>query len=203
MSRAEFARHAGITPGAVTKACKKSLAPATIGKRIDANHPAAIAYIENRTGNTTTVNGWTAHNEAKKLEALEALKNESFADMTLREVVKKFGTDPAFSDWLKAIKLIEDINSKRIANAEKQGELVSKKLIQVGVIDVFNVAHLKLIKDGTKTIASRVVTMSGAGSSVEECEHFVSDQISSFIKMMKTESLKVLHDVRPRIPRAD
>ena len=106
VSRAEFARRAGVAPSTVTKACKKALAPATSGRRIDVNHPAAIAFINKRTGNTTTVNGWTAHNEAKKLAALETLKNDSLADMTLREMVSKYGTDTAFSDWLKSVRII-------------------------------------------------------------------------------------------------
>ena len=195
VSRSEFSRRAGITPGAVTKACKKMLAPATVGKRIDANHPAAIAYINNRTGNTTTVNGWTAHNEAKKLAALEALKNEPFADMTLKQVVKKYGTEAAFSDWLKAIKLIEDIKEKRLKNTETIHELVNRDLIRTGVVESFDMVSDKLLTDGAKIIASNVTMMSSAGRSLEDCEYFVADQISNYIKMMKAESLNRLQNV--------
>ena len=195
ITRAEFARRAGRSPGAVTKACKKMLAPATVGKRIDVNHPAAIAYIKNCTGNTTTVNGWAAHNEAKKLAALDALKNEPFADMTLKQVVKKYGTEAAFSDWLKAIKLIEDISEKRLKNAETISGLVNVQLVKNGVVKPFDMMCDKLLTDGAKTIARRVTSMHGAGHSVEDCEHFVADQISTFIKRMKAESLKVLRNV--------
>lgn len=52
--------------------------------------------------------------------------------------------------------------------------------------------HKKLITDGAKTIANRVVTMNNSGCSVVECEELVADQISSFIKMMKVESLRLL-----------
>ena len=79
--------------------------------------------------------------------------------------------------------------------SETINELVSKKLIQVGVIDVFNAAHLKLMKDSAKSIASRVVTMNDTGCPLEECEHFVADQISSYIKLMKAESLRELTSV--------
>jgi len=195
VTRSEFARKAGRSPGAVTKAAKKSLAPATVGKRIDAGHPAALEYIKKCTGDTITVNGWRAHNEAKKLAALEALKNESFGDMTLKQVVKKYGTEPAFSDWLKAIKLIEDIKEKRLKNVTVQDELVSKKLVQIGVIDIFNTSHIKLINDGAKSIAAGAVSKHVSGAELVDIEHFVADQISSFIKMMKSESLKRLQNV--------
>lgn len=195
VSRAEFARRASVAASTVTKACKKALAPATSGRRIDVNHPAAIAFINKRTGNMTTVNGWTARNDAKKMAALEALKNENFADMTLHELVDKYGTETAFLDWVKAVKAIEDINEKRLKNALTMGELVSVQLVNTGVVKPFDMMCDKLLIDGAKTIASRVTTMSGAGRSVEDCEHFVTDQISTYIKRMKASSLTVLRNV--------
>lgn len=194
VSRSEFARRAGISPGAVTKACKKNLAPATVGKRIDFNHPAAVSYINNRAGSVTT-NGWTAHNEAKKQAALEKLQGENYADMTLREVIKKYGTDPAFSDWLKCIKLIEDINEKRLKNECTINEMVSRQLIKAGIVAPFEAVSNKLLTDGAKTMASRVTMMVDGGRSVAECEAAIVDQLSSFIKMMKSESLKRLQNV--------
>lgn len=44
-SRSEFARIAGVSPAAITKACKGPLAPACIGKRIDLDHAAVRAYL--------------------------------------------------------------------------------------------------------------------------------------------------------------
>ena len=195
ISRAEFSRRAGIAPSTTTKACKKALAPATSGRKIDINPPAAIAYLNKRTGNTTTVNGWTARNEVKKLAALETLKNESLADMTLHELVAKYGTDTAFSDWLKSVRIIEDINEKRLKNTQTIGELVNVQLVKNGVVKPFDMMCDKLLTDGAKTTASRVTTMSGAGRSVEDCEVFVADQVSSFIKLFKAESLGGLTSV--------
>jgi hypothetical protein len=44
-SRSEFARLAGVSPMAITKACRKALAPACERDRIRGNHPAAAAYL--------------------------------------------------------------------------------------------------------------------------------------------------------------
>ena len=97
------------------------------------------------------------------------------------------------SDWLKAVKLIEDINEKRLKNTQTISELVNVQLIKAAVFEPFEMMCNKLLTDGAKSIASSVTTMSSSGRSFEDCEHFVADQISSFIKMMKTESLRVLH----------
>lgn len=195
VSRSEFARMVGVSPGAVTKACKKALAPATVGKRIDCDHPAAIKYLQRRDGTTTTVNGWSARNEAEKKKALEALKNESFAHMTLREIIAKFGTDTGFGDWLRAVKLIEDINEKRLKNEHTMGELVSRQLVKNHLITPFDTALNKLLTDGTKTIARRVISMSEAGRPLDECEKLIADQISSQIKRMKSETVRRLKNV--------
>lgn len=105
--------------------CNRKLKPATVGKRIDAAHPVAVAYLdEHAEKKKHKLIGNAVKNEAKKLSAIEKLKDESYADMSLRDVVEKYGTDPAFSDWLRATKLIEDINEKRIKNTTSEGELV-------------------------------------------------------------------------------
>jgi len=45
VSRARFAKLAGVSRAAVTKACRKSLSPACDGVQVDAAHPAAVCYL--------------------------------------------------------------------------------------------------------------------------------------------------------------
>lgn len=264
-SRAKFARRAGVSAAAVTKACNSILKPAIDGKYIDAAHPVAVAYLKRDTDVTTKMSATgidqlydeavahcrkigrfsisaiqrefkVGYQRAKRMVdmmdvaglkieaptpakvktappppppkkkkphggsvAKEAKKNadpetmifqvpediQVYADMTLRELVRQFGTDTRFVDWLRAVKSIEDINAKRITNAEKQGELISRKLVQVGVIDVFNAAHLKLLKDGAKSITAGVISKHLSGGGTADIEHYVSDVLGSFIKPIK------------------
>ncbi len=185
------------------KACQENdrYTATNIKKNINVGYNRAkriLATIQAAGADKTVVikRGWAARTETKKKKALEQLQgDESLADMTLREVVKTYGTDIAFFDWLKATKLIAEIEEKRLKNTATRDEFVSRKLIEVGVINPFDMMCDKLLTDGAKTIASRVTTMSGAGRSVEDCEHFVAEQISTYIKRMKAESLKVLRNV--------
>jgi len=114
--------------------------------------------------------------------------------MTLRELIQRFGTDGAFVDWLKATKAIEDINEKRLKNAVTRGELVNIKLVKLGVIEHFETMFNKLLTDGAKTIARRITSMHGAGRSVEDCEAFAADQVSSFIKPAKAKIARALRN---------
>ena len=92
-------------------------------------------------------------------------------------------------------KTIEEINEKRLKNAATQNELVSRHLIKVGVIEPIETAHIKLLTDGSKTIARRSLAMAGAGRSVEDIERFVSNQITSFIKPIKAKVTRTLKNV--------
>lgn len=47
-TRSDFARRAGVSPAAITKACKGILKPACIGTRLDLDHPASIAYLKSK-----------------------------------------------------------------------------------------------------------------------------------------------------------
>lgn len=273
ISRSELARRAGVAPSSVTKACNQHLKHCCHGKRVDADHPDVIAYIERRERATRepelqgidplyedavellrgskrpTANalrrplnigaerakslyalieasgvlatpapepdpepapvtkpapakprGWTAKKENQKREAAKQDDTiyavpediQAFADMTLRELVEKFGTDVRFVDWLKATKAIEDINEKRLKNAETKGELVSRQLVRHGILDPIESAHVKLLTDGSKTIARRAAAMSGSGRDVEDIEKFVADQITSFLRPMKAKIQRTL-----------
>jgi hypothetical protein len=46
ISRAEMARTAGVSKQAISKACKKELAPACQGDRVDLDHPAVAVYLK-------------------------------------------------------------------------------------------------------------------------------------------------------------
>ncbi len=48
MKRIDFAALAGVHRGTVTKDCRTRLSAAAIGKRIDAAHPCAIAYVQEK-----------------------------------------------------------------------------------------------------------------------------------------------------------
>jgi len=45
IGHSELARRAKVTAAAITKACRKQLAAAMVDGRIDAEHPAVVAYI--------------------------------------------------------------------------------------------------------------------------------------------------------------
>jgi hypothetical protein len=229
ITKANFAKLAGVTPVAITYATKPSrpLYKATVGEgrkmRIDPNHPAAVAYLNDFTQKkpavTVSVNGGDgmpydefikepakvgagAAKEARKKLSLYNIdpadvpdNMQDFADMTIREVVAKFGTDYRMVDYLRALKEIETIDERRIKSAKMRGELVHRDLITRGVLDPIDSAHRKMLTDGAKTIARRSVAMIGAGKDADELEKFIAEQITSFIKPAKAKIKRALENV--------
>ena len=152
------------------------------------------------------IRGYAAKNDKRKKAPPEAIDPEAmlleipeditaFADMSLRELVTRFGTDIRFLDWLKSIKMIEDINEKRLKNAVAKGELVSRDLVKLGIIDPIESAHIKLLTDGAKTIARRATAMHSAERSLDDVEKFVKDQITSFIRPIKAKVARTLNQL--------
>ena len=272
INRAEFAALAGVSSASITNACKSILAAAVVGKRINANHPDAVKYVQAKqpdeimatgfdplfeeavemcrsTGRYSlrgvkeglkvgtargqkivallkaagvipepgelppiiepapktqrTIKGHTAKNNTKKAESLANLLEDkkvheipenisSFADKTLRELIEQFGTEMAFLDWLKAIKEIENIETKRLKNAAAAGKLINRELVCIGMIEPINTAHIQLLTDGAKTLALKITTMVKAGEEIPAIEKSVVDQMSSFIRPVKDKIAKAL-----------
>lgn len=273
VSRAQFARLAGVSGAAVTKACASALKPATEGRRVDAAHPLAVTYVQEKTqpilepavmgldvvyeeaiqfceeqgyisitsiqrrfkigyvrakkivdtmgisgiavGKTRPpetakpakkphVRGTSAAREKKKAatvsnnedaDPIQIPQNiQAFLDFTLIQLIEQFGTDMRFVDWLNATQKIEGINEKRLKNAAAEGKLISRNLVEKGVIDTFNSAHLRLLKDGAKSIAAGVISKHAGGSELAEIELFITDILGSFIKPVKSKVVRILKD---------
>ena len=166
-------------------------------------------YVDGRVSppKTPHVRG-TAARRAQQIAAdVEELEPEpmipeqiaKYADMTLREAIEKYGTAPRFKEWLSAMKEICMIEDRNLKIAETKGRLISRDLVQKYIIGEVDAAHIKLLRDGSKTIAVRVAAMVGSGAEQTEIERVVSDLISSFIKPMK---VKVTRAIRRDIKSA-
>lgn len=120
---------------------------------------------------------------------------EELGDLTLRELIAKFGTADRFKVWLQARKALVDIGAKEIVNGEKRKQLIPRIFVEAHLIGTYERAHINLMTDGAQNIARRMSAMIKAGSAVEECETFVSEQISRHIKEAKASIARALADV--------
>jgi hypothetical protein len=198
LKKGKFAELAGVSAGAISQLVKpgKCLHDAMAGKHIDIAHPAAVAYLSRHAAGYVEPHAPAAPLRTPATESPQAAPAplptldtdiDALADRPFREVVELFGNDMRMLEWLKAMKALEDIRDKRVASAQKLGQLVARELVRRAVLDVVEEAHVKLGTDGAKTIARRIYGMAEAGRPVVDAERFARETIFSFVKPMKAK----------------
>lgn len=213
VSKSEFARMAGRTPSSISQASRReALSPAVVGNQIDVQHPSAIQYLQRvrrgdqmrRRGGRTKPGQTRADAAAEQSavveqqqrcdispgdvqQSLQALPEDirKLADMTLRQILKIFGTARQMKDFLDATNTLETIHKLRLANAKSEGEVVLRETVERGIVEPMNAAHKMLLMDGSKTIARHVMAMTQAGETAEVCEKWVETKIGDFLKAGK------------------
>ena len=217
--RADFALLCGVSRAAVTKACakggrlEKAFDPKT--KNIDIAHASAREYHLAKTGKkipdaraySQHTRGVAAGKEKRSPAAKKAttIKNKKlpkleqpekiaeYLDMSLRDIVDKFGTDTQFIDWLKAVKEIESIRDKRLRNDERENKLIPRELMNI-VVGSFERCFSLQLNDASKTISARLYSYVKAGRTVEDATQLVEDQIGAPIKDAKRRIAEMLKE---------
>ena len=206
VSRSAFARRVGVSPAAITKACKTSLRDALNRDRIDVEHPAAVRYAERHASN----GGNCREPEQKSVEpdtngqkptvmplvAASIVHDETeigaYADMTIREIVHRYGTERSFKDWLEAHKKIEDVEEKRIKNEEMRGALISRDLVRRTIFSAWEDSNRRLLTDVPRTLVARMYGAALSDVPKEESEKVVKEIISGVLRQIKDVAVQTL-----------
>jgi len=121
---------------------------------------------------------------------------EPFADLTVREVIERWGSEAMFKDWLASLKLIEEVRDKRLKNMAYEGKLISRDLVDKNIMGAIDEAMTRLLNDAAKTIAAQTQASAKAGNPVETIQSEVRDVMESHIKSMKAKATRALRDVQ-------
>lgn len=117
---------------------------------------------------------------------------EEILDLTLREIVDRWGSAPEFKDWLDARKKLADIREKDLKNGESEGRLISRQLVKTHVFGAIEATSRRLLIDAPKQISRRLYGMARSGASIEEAEKVTRDAIGSQLRPMKATAVRVI-----------
>jgi hypothetical protein len=117
---------------------------------------------------------------------------ERFADMTLREIVNRFGSMTAHRDWLDMRKKQVDIHEKELKNRQTDGELIPREAVRVHVFGVLEELHKRLLQDVPKNLVRTIYGMAKSGTPVEEAERDARDKIGSLLRPVKDKAARAL-----------
>lgn len=128
--------------------------------------------------------------EPEELEPPDEMRK--YLKMPLQEIALRYGNAVQFKDYVSAVKDIGAIEERAIKTAKMRGELVSRELVRMQIVSPFDAAHLKMLRDGSQTIATRMASMVGSGATLNELALEVEKIISSFIKPVKDRVQKAM-----------
>jgi hypothetical protein len=224
VSRADAARLKKVSGAAITKACRKQLAPALVGDRIDLEHDAARTYFgaalesagdtdgaptakekagarapaaptKGRTGKPPTKPAPTRPRPPKESPPpANTVKELDEFGSLLRPLVARFGTARSFRDYLAALKELETIREKILGNDETEGRLISRELVKTHVLGAIEAGNRRLLSDAPKTIARRVFAAAKSGGTVEDAEQLVREIVGSHLNPVKTTASRLLRN---------
>lgn len=219
-TRSGLARIAGVSPAAITKACKGALSEACVGKMVDLDHPAVVAYLKKKGVDPTAGRPKRSKKADPPTESRPRKRRkrrrrapdppateeddidlpgpnevteeeiEAYAHLTLDELVEKFGTAVRFAKWLDARKKISEIREKDLKNDETDGRLIDREFVRTHVFGAIEAGNRRLLGDAPKTIARRLYSLAKAGAPVEEAEAVVREIISSQLRPVKTAAAR-------------
>ena len=198
VSFTDFASATGVTRTAIAKACRGRLGKACVDDRINYDHPAALAYLEKK-GLDESAFAPIDPIDAEDIADLDpdpvtadVRDITQYMDMTLRDLLSKFGTVRAFKDWLEASLKIENVKAKQLDTEERQRKLMRRDYVQTFVIGAIDATFRRLLSDAPRTIASRIASAVKSGSTLEENTVVVREIIESQLAPMKAQVAKAI-----------
>ena len=197
ISRSKLARLAGVSPAAVTKACKTGLKDAIVGKRLDLDHDSVREYLVGKGVDPTQVELGPAKRVEKaraKVEKAEAdpgfegpANIDEILEWKFRDIIDRFGGAPGFSDWLDARKRIGDIQALELKNAESQGRVIRRELVRAHIFGALDGVCRRLLLDASRTGARKLYSACRSGTPLEEAEKILRDLIGSQLEPLRDQ----------------
>ena len=122
------------------------------------------------------------------------IETAEFMNMSLKELIHRFGTQSRFLDYVRARKVLADIQAKDEEAARRRGEHVPLSLVLKleGHIDALQTA---LLAETAVAIRSKVSAMVKAGADDKLIEKTVHDMISRTIQTTKSNTARIIRNV--------
>lgn len=189
VNRATFARRAGVSPAAITKASKRgALREAMEGDLINCGHPAAVEYLRAKgaepiepppepptpPAHAPDLPGTQDDGSPESADAL--------GDLSLREIARRFGGEPEFRKLLEALKLVEEIREKRLKNEREERRVIPRELVATHMAGYLDGLNRRLLSDAARTIVRTNYAAAKSGVPVEDSEAEVRKIISTQLR---------------------
>lgn len=128
--------------------------------------------------------------DAKVAHAPESLR--ALLDLTIEEVLLKYGTVGDLIDVLKSTKVMTDIEQSRLKIAERRGELIEREFVRLHMMGPLSETILRILADAPRTITVRARALVESAAPNEEVESLVRQLLAREFGDMKARLLRAL-----------
>lgn len=123
---------------------------------------------------------------------------EGLENLTLREIVMRYGSIDGFKRYVESLKSISDFNLRDMKMKAHRGELIQRDLVSGTLIPLIDVAYQRLVSDVPAAITQQIIARieSGGDDMIGDCEKIIRDAISRVLKNTKNSIMKteILND---------
>lgn len=223
ITKAELARWAGVSRAAVTKACKGPLYDASDSKGVDVSHPLVREWLRAHDVQELPAEPDPVKPEPKKRTRKKPQAKTSppkqpdpppppptqpstempyelrdLENMTVREVVMKFGSVDGFKRFVDSLKNIAEYKHRELRVRQQRGDLIEREKVAGLVFPLIDVAFARLVSDVPESVSKMVVARCEAGGpeTTADVMALIRDANSRVLKNMKQSAsrLEFLND---------
>lgn len=174
VTKSELARLGKVTPAAVSHMVTRgNFDGATLdGNKLDRDHPSIVEWLETRD----------------EIPSAEDLSLAQYEDLTIRQIVKGYGSIEKLENCIKVRKMIAETEYKKIQMQASRDELVSREFVAKACFGIVEDTFSKLLDmpRGAVGKISAILDTKALGVK-EESEQVLTEEISKIIKASKRQ----------------
>lgn len=212
ISKAQLARWANVARSTAKRACDGPLYDATTDSGVDVEHPLVVEWLDAHgcheiptesapaptkkakttkkpkpkpTVPNTTPAKPTARPEPHDLEHLE--------DLTVREVVMRYGSVDGFKRFVDSLKSISEFKYKELRAKQQRGDLIEREKVAGLVFPMIDVAFSRLVTDVPDSVTKLVIARveSGGADTAADVQKIIRDANSRVLKNVKQSAMNL------------
>ena len=211
ISRLQLVNRLDVSKSVLYRDCEneQKLKPAMVGAKVDLDHKSARLYCAEHNYREPDIADLLKNERNKKPPAPEKSNvvlppdnfdivdpddADSYLEMTLKEIITRYGTQPQFKDFVSASKNLLQMRGMEEEQARKRGEYIHRVHVEklVALIDAMTKT---LLSDVVSNLAISCTAQIKADATQPEIEETIRSNISRTIKTTKAQVVRGLRDV--------
>lgn len=186
VSKAELSRRAGVSRAAITKACKNALYDATTSKGVDVDHPVVREWLSSHGVQPSGVQPHPTQTE-RSPPPPTPLDLDNLDDMTVRDVVMRFGSVDGFKRFVDALRGITEFKYKELRAKQQRGQLIERSVVAGVVFPLVDAAFSRLVSDVPSALSKMLIArvQSGGPDTLADVQRMIQDANGRVLRNVK------------------